>query len=68
MYLFDNIKYELSSIEIDSVYLPGQATTMFGLLTKTQNYADGGGLNSCWLPDDGAGKAEAANTGWETRR
>ena len=31
MYLFDNIKYELSSIEVDSVYLPGQATTMFGL-------------------------------------
>ena len=38
MYLLDNIKYELSSIEIDSVYLPGQATTMFKLLTKNQNY------------------------------
>ena len=47
MHLFDNIKYELSSIEVDSVYLPGQATTMFGLLTKNQNYIDGGGLNSC---------------------
>ena len=42
MYLFDNIKYELSSIEIDSVYRSGQATTMFGLLTKNQNYANGG--------------------------
>ena len=68
MYLFDNIKYELSSIEIDSVYLPGQATTMFGLLTKNQNYANGGGLNSCWLPDDGKGDADAKNDGWETRR
>ena len=43
MHLFDNIKYELSSIEVDSVYLPGQATTMFGLLTKNQNCVDGGG-------------------------
>ena len=68
MYLFDNIKYELSSVEIDSVYLPGQATTMFKLLTKNQNYNDGGGLNSCWLPDDNKGEAAAANTGWEARR
>ena len=68
MYLFDNIKYELSSVEIDSVYLPGQATTMFGLLTKNQNYADGGGLNSCWVPDDGEGKADDKNIGWETRK
>ena len=30
MYLFD-IKYEPSSVEIDSVYLPGQATTIIGL-------------------------------------
>ena len=33
MHLFDNIKYELSSVEIDSVYHPGQVTTMFGLWT-----------------------------------
>ena len=57
MHLFDNIKYELSSIEVDSVYLPGQATTMFGLLTKNQNCVDGGGLNSCWVPDDNKGDA-----------
>lgn len=68
MYLFDNIKYELSSIEVDSVYLPGQATTMFGLLTKNQNYGDGGGLNSCWLPDGNKGEADDDNSGWETRR
>ena len=64
LHLFDNIKYELSSVEIDSVYHPGQATTMFGLLTKNKNYAEGGGLNSCWLPDIGTGAAAAANTGW----
>ena len=42
MYLFDNIKYELSSTEIESVYQPGQATTMFGLLTKNLNFNDSG--------------------------
>ena len=68
MHLFDNIKYELSSIEIDSVYLPGQATTMFGLLTKNQNYIDGAGLSSCWAPDGGSGDASDKNDGWETRR
>ena len=68
MHLFDNIKYELSSVEIDSVYHPGQATTMFGLLTKNQNYADGGGLNSGWLPDSDTGVAANSNSGWETRR
>ena len=68
MFLFDNIKYELSSVEIDSVYLPGQATTMFGLLTKNQNYVDGGGLNSCWQPDANKGEAAATNAGYEARR
>ena len=68
MYLFDNIKYELSSTEIESVYQPGQATTMFGLLTKNLNFNDSGGLNSLWLPDDDDGTAKADNGGYETRR
>ena len=68
MYLFDNIKYELSSTEIESVYQPGQATTMFGLLTKNLNFNDSGGLNSLWLPDDNDGTAKADNGGYETRR
>ena len=68
MFLFDNIKYELSSTEIESVYQPGQATTMFGLLTKNQSYNTGAGLNSCWLPDDDDGDAKDENSGWATRR
>ena len=68
MFLFDNIKYELSSTEIESVYQPGQATTMFGLLTKNQSYNNGPGLNSCWIPDDDTGEAKAANSGYEDRR
>ena len=58
MFLFDNIKYELSSTEIESVYQPGQATSMFGLLTKNENFSNGGGLNSCWVPDSNDGEAK----------
>ena len=68
MFLFDNIKYELSSKEIESVYQPGQATTMFGLLTKNNCYNNGGGLNSCWVPDDADGSAKDDNSGWDVRR
>ena len=68
MYLFDNIKYDLSSTEIETVYQPGQATTMFGLLTKNRNISTGGGLNSCWLPDDSLGEAKDTNEGYEGRR
>ena len=68
MFLFDNIRYELSSTEIESVYQPGQATTMFGLLTKNESFNNGGGLNSCWAPDDDDGTAKDENDGWEDRK
>ena len=68
MFLFDNIKYELSSTEIESVYQPGQATSMFGLLTKNESFSNGGGLNSCWVPDNDTGEAKSENSGWEARR
>ena len=68
MFLFDNIRYELSSTEIESVYQPGQATTMFGLLTKNESFNNGGGLNSCWAPDDNDGTAKDENDGWEDRK
>jgi len=32
MHLFSNIKYQLSGQEIESLFHPGQATTMLGLL------------------------------------
>ena len=68
MFLFDNIKYDLSSTEIESVYQPGQATSMFGLLTKNENFSNGGGLNSCWVPDSNDGEAKTENSGWDARR
>ena len=38
MHLFSNIKYQLSGQEIESLYYPGQATTMLGLLKYPDDF------------------------------
>ena len=45
MYLFKNIKYQLSGQEIESVLHPGQATTMLGLLKYPDDFSKSQGLN-----------------------
>ena len=41
MYLFDNIKYELNGQEIESVYHPGAASTILGLVKYTPRFQQG---------------------------
>ena len=50
MHCFSNIKYQLSGQEIESVFHPGQATTMLGILKYPDHE-----LNSCWMLDLGKG-------------
>jgi len=38
MHLFSNIKYQLSGQEIESLFHPGQATTMLGLLKFREDF------------------------------
>ena len=45
MHLFSNIKYQLSGQEIESLYYPGQATTMMGLLKYPDDFQKSQGLN-----------------------
>ena len=45
MYLFSNIKYELSGHEIESVNFPGQATTILVLLKYSDDFERSQGLN-----------------------
>ena len=47
MFLFSNIRYELSDHEIESLNYPGQATTMKGLLKYSEDYAASQGMNHC---------------------
>ena len=67
MYLFDNIKYELSGQEIESLYHPGQATTILGLSKYSTCFNTGAGLNQCWKLDTLKGTAAAANLGFKRR-
>ena len=66
MYLFDNIKYELSGQEIESLYHPGHATTMLGLTKYSSDYNAGPGLNQCWSLDTSTVAADA-NLGFKKR-
>ena len=51
MYLFKNIKYQLSGQEIESILNPGQATTMLGLLKYPDDFSKSQGLNQLWYKD-----------------
>ena len=66
MHLFDNIKYQLSGQEIESVYHPGQATTMMGLVKYSSDYNTGPGLNECWCLDTTTTAADT-NMGFKKR-
>ena len=49
MHLFSNIKYQLSGQEVESVFHPGQDTTMLGLLKYPgDDFQKSVGLNQLW--------------------
>ena len=66
LHLFSNIKYQLSGQEIESVFNPGQATTMLGLLTYPDDFGKSEGLNQCWLKDTND-TASGTNVGFKIR-
>ena len=53
MYLFNNIRYNLSGQEIESLNNPGQATSMMGMLTYPDDFSKSSGLNQLWFKDTG---------------
>ena len=67
MYLFKDIRYELSGHEIEKIMNPGQATTMLGLLKYPDDFSKSKGLNQSWYKDTLA-QATAQNVGWNIRR
>ena len=69
LHLLDNIKYELSGTEIETLYHPAQAMIMLGLLKNSRSYNSGGGLNAWWVMDEGPGTAVLAdNPGYKRRQ
>ena len=67
MYLFRDIRYELSGQEIEKINYVGHATTMLGLLKYTDDFGRSKGLNQLWYKDSKRG-AITQNTGWNYRR
>jgi len=61
MHLFNNIKYQLSRQEIESLFHPGQATTMLGLLKFPDDFQKSKGLNQLWFKDNGTDVSVAGN-------
>ena len=68
MYLFKNIKYQLSEIVIEQVQYPGQATTMLGLLKYPDDFSKSHGINQLWYKDTGPTADLDKNVGFKIRK
>ena len=65
MHLFSQIGYSLSNQDMETIYHPGQATTMLGLLKYPNDFALAQGLNQLWCKDTAATAVlDAANAGF----
>ena len=67
MHLFSQITYSLSNQEVESLYHPGQATTMIGLLKYPDEFCKAQGLNQLWAKDSTATAVIANNLGFAAR-
>lgn len=67
MHLFSNIKYQFSGQEIESLFYPGQATTILGLLKYPDDFSKSQGLNQLWYKDTTSAAANA-NAGFAVRQ
>lgn len=68
MHLFSQIQYELSNQTIETIFHPGQATTMIGMLKYPNDFQLAQGLNQLWYKDTAAGAVLADNTGLAVRQ
>ena len=69
MYLFRNIKYQLSEKTIEEVNYTGQATTMLGLLKYPDDFSKSHGINQLWYKDTGpTAVLNDDNAGFEIRQ
>ena len=64
MFLFNQISYQLSNQDIETVLQPGQVTTMLGLLNYSYDFSRAQGLNQLWQKDLSATAAPADNVGF----
>ena len=65
LFLFDNIKYLLSSAEIESVFNPGHTSNILTLAKNNASFSPG--LMQCWALDENDTAADT-NDGFKRRR
>jgi len=68
MHLFSNIKYQLSGQENESLFHPGQATTILGLLKFPDDFKKSTGLNQLWMKDSHTTAHLQNNIGFAARQ
>ena len=68
MHLFNNIKYQHSGQEIESLFHPGQATMMLGLFKFPDDFQKSTGLNQLWYKDSGTTAHLENNSGFGIRQ
>ena len=68
MHLFSQISYQLSNQDVETVFHPGQATTMLGMLKYPNDFQLAQGLNQLWYKDSAATAVIADNTGFAVRQ
>jgi len=68
MYLFSNIKYQLSGQEIESIFHPGQETTLLNLLRCLDDFENSHGLNKNWFQVTHTAAHLENNTGFKIRQ
>jgi len=68
MHLFSQISYQLSNQEIETVFHPGQATTMLGMLKYPNDFQLAQGLNQLWYKDSSTTAVIADNSGFAVRQ
>src|SRR6218665_2634630 len=64
MHLFIQLSYSLANQDIETIFPPGQATTMLGLLKYPDDFAKAQGLNLLWTKDTTTTASKTQNTGF----
>ena len=67
MYLFSQISYQLSNQDVETIFNPGQATTMLGYLKYPVEFQLGEGMNQLWQRDAADSTDTTLNTGFRSR-
>ena len=68
MHLFSQISYQLSNQNVETIFQPGQATTMLGYLKYPVEFQLGEGMNQLWQRDTADSTDPATNTGFRNRQ